>query len=188
MDGDWIGRTRFPGEFGNVQEQFQYGNVGNDQFPVAYFAGQGNDSYALFFDNPYRQFYDFTKQSWIASFESPELRLYLLTGPDFQDLRQDYLELTGHPPVPPKSAFGLWISEFGYDNWSDLDDKLCTLRLSHFPVDGFVLDGQWYGGFQNDSDDTHVGSLDWDEKNFPDPAQKIAQLGDEQGVGIIPIE
>lgn len=188
MDGDWVGRSRFPGKFGNVQEPFDFGNVGNDQFPVVYFAGQGLESYALFFDNAYKQFYDFTTENWVATFSSPQLRFYLLSGPDFPDLRQDYMELTGRPPVPPKKAFGLWISEYGFDNWGELEDKLRTLRSHGFPVDGFVLDLQWYGGIQGGSDDTRMGSLRWDEQNFPDPAGEIARLRDEQGVGIIPIE
>lgn len=47
-----------------------------------------------------------------------------MTGPDVGDVRSDYLELTGRPPVPPKKAFGLWISEFGYDSWSEIDTEL----------------------------------------------------------------
>ena len=41
-----------------------------------------------------------------------------MTGPNLPDLRRDYMELTGHPPVPPKKLFGLWVSEYGYDNWA----------------------------------------------------------------------
>ncbi len=116
------------------------------------------------------------------------LRFYLMTGPDLQDLRQDYLELTGRPTVPPKKMFGLWISEYGYDNWAELEDKLRTLRENHFPVDGFVLDLQWFGGIKSNSDDTHMGSLDWDLSKFPNPADKIQSLNESQGVGIMLIE
>ncbi|MEJ2711029.1 MAG: glycoside hydrolase family 31 protein, partial [Anaerolineales bacterium] len=187
-DGDWVGRQRFPGEYGNVQEPFNNGNVGNDQFPIAYFAGQNSDSYALFVDNQYRQFWDFSDDPWRAAMGGQSVRFYLMTGPDLKDLRSDYLELVGRPPVPPKKAFGLWVSEYGFDNWAELEDKLRTLRENHFPIDGFILDLQWYGGITGDSDDTRMGSLTWDEGNFPDPAQKIASLKDDQGIGIITIE
>ena len=187
-DGDWIGRSRFPGDYGNVQEPFNNGNVGNDQFPILYLAGEGLDSYALFLDSPYKQFWTFEDEPWKTTMQGKWVRFFVLTGKDLQDLRQDFMELVGKPLVPPKQAFGMWVSEYGYDNWAELEDKLRTLRENHFPVDGFVLDLQWYGGIQEKSDDTHMGSLTWDEQNFPDPEGKIAALRDEQGVGIIAIE
>ncbi len=187
-DGDWVGRNRFTGDYGNVQEPWNNGSVGNDQFPIAYFAGQGSDSYALFMDNPYKQVWSFDKEPWRAVMAGDWVRFYVMTGPNLQDLRQDYMELTGRPPVPPKKAFGLWISEYGYDNWAELEDKLRTLRENRFPVDGFVLDLQWYGGIVENSDDTRQGSLTWDEQNFPDPQGKIASLREDEGVGIVAIE
>jgi len=187
-DGDWVGRARYPGDFGNIQAPFDGGSVGNDQFPILYLVGQGLDSYALFVDNQYKQNWNFIQPSWRVFMEGQWIRFYILTGPDLKDLRQDFMELVGKPPVPPKKAFGLWISEYGYDNWAELEDKLSTLRANRFPVDGFVLDLQWYGGIREGSDDTQTGSLTWDEGNFPDPEAKIAYLRDEQGVGIAVIE
>ncbi len=188
MDGDWAGRIRASGDYGNFQGPWNNGNVGNDQFPIVYLAGAGSDSYALFFDNQYKQVWAFDKAPWRAVMRGEALRFYLLAGPDLPDLRQDYMELTGRPPVPPKKALGLWISEYGFDNWAELEDKLRTLRENRFPVDGFVLDLQWYGGIQANSDDTRMGSLTWDEANFPDPQEEIARLRDEEGVGIVVIE
>ena len=56
------------------------------------------------------------------------------------------MELTGRPPVPPRKAFGLWVSEFGYDNWDEIDGLKAGLRGAGFPLDGFVLDLNWFGG------------------------------------------
>ena len=187
-DGDWVGRARYPGDFGNIQAPFDGGSVGNDQFPVLYLLGQGLDSYALFVDNQYKQNWNFIQQTWRVFMEGQWVRFYILTGPDLKDLRQDFMELVGKPPVPPKKAFGLWISEYGYDNWAELEDKLNSLRANRFPVDGFVLDLQWYGGIREGSDDTQTGSLTWDVDNFPDSQVKIDYLRDEQGVGIVVIE
>lgn len=187
-EGDWVGRVRSPGSgMGNAMVGWNGGGVGNTQIPIVYFAGQGLDSYALFADNTYRQRWDFTRAPWKAELGGNWLRFYLMSGPDLQDLRQDYLELTGRPPVPPKKMFGLWISEYGYDNWRELDSKLWTLRQNQFPVDGFVLDLQWFGGIQG-NDNTRMGSLSWDLTRFPNPADKIATLRDTQGIGILTIE
>lgn len=187
--GDWVGRTRTTGSFmGNAMVGWDGGAVGNAQFPIAYFLGQGLDSYALFADNAYAQTWNFKQEPWQATMKGDWMRFYLMSGSDLQDLRQDYLELVGHPLVPPKKMFGLWVSEYGYDNWGELDDKLSTLRAHHFPVDGFVLDLQWFGGILSGSDNSPMGSLDWDLVKFPNPSAKITELKQKQGVGIITIE
>jgi alpha-glucosidase len=188
-DGDWVGRVRSPGgEMGNAMDSWNGGWVGNTQFPIAYFAGRGTDSYALFMDNLYKQNWDFTATPWKAEMWGNWLRFYLMTGPDLQDLRQDYMDLVGHPLVPPKKMFGLWISEYGYDNWSELKGKLRTLRQEQFPVDGFVLDLQWFGGVQSGSDNSSMGSLTWDLEKFPAPETQISQLREDEGIGIMVIE
>ncbi len=188
-DGDWMGRVRSPGnEMGNAVVQWNGGAVGNVQFPVVYLAGEGTDSYALFLDHPYAQRWDLASDPWTVQTGGDPLRVYLMSGPDLQDLRQDYLELVGRPPVPPKAMFGLWVSEYGYDDWAEVEDKLRTLRANGFPVDGFVLDLQWFGGVDWGSKDSPTGSLTWDRDRFPEPQKKIAELREEQGVGIVLIE
>jgi alpha-glucosidase len=188
-DGDWVGRVRSSsGQFGNTIEAWNGGQVGNTQFPIAYFLGADLDSYALFIDSPYKQRWDFTGQRWTAKLWGDWLRFYVLTGPDLQDLRHDYLELTGRPPVPPKKMFGLWLSEYGFDNWAELNETLSTLRSNHFPVDGFLLDIQWFGGVIWGSPDSPMGTLAWDVNRFPNPSNQIARLRDEQGAGVMLIE
>ena len=69
-----------------------------------------------------------------------EMRRYFSDFADHFDLRKDYLELVGHPLVPPRKMFGLWVSEYGYDDWAELEDKIRTLHANNFPVDGAVLE------------------------------------------------
>ncbi|MCA9874254.1 MAG: DUF5110 domain-containing protein, partial [Anaerolineales bacterium] len=184
-NGDWLGSRRTPGVVGNEMQGFSGGAVGNAQFPVMYALGSGTDNVALFVDTVYKQEWDFTGAPWTMTTSADPLRWYVLTGPDLPDLRSDYLELTGRPPVPPKPLFGLWVSEYGYDDWAELDDKRQTLDDNQFPQDGFVLDLQWFGGIQTPS---QMGSLSWDLDNFPDPAGKIAELQAEEGLDLILIE
>ncbi|MEJ2749542.1 MAG: glycoside hydrolase family 31 protein, partial [Anaerolineae bacterium] len=184
-NGDWVGSRRTPGVVGNEMEGYSGGAVGNAQFPIMYALGDGFDNYALFVDAVYKQEWDFTGAPWTMTTAADPLRWYVFTGPDLPDLRADYLELTGRPPVPPKPLFGLWVSEYGYDDWAELDDKRQTLDENQFPQDGFVLDLQWFGGIQTPS---QMGSLSWDLTNFPDPAAKIAKLQTEEGLELILIE
>jgi alpha-glucosidase len=135
---------------------FNAGANGNTQMPILYAVrGASYDNYALFLDNSYRHRWDFGAETkWRVEVSDGPLSLYLMTGKDLADLRGDYMELVGHPLVPPKKMFGLWVSEYGYDDWSELDGKLDSLLKKDFPLDGFVLDLQWFGGIQAGSDDT----------------------------------
>ena len=113
---------------------------------------------------------------------------YVMTGSNLPNLRQGYMELVGHPLVPPKKMFGLWVSEFGYHNWTDVNNKMAGLINSNFPLDGFVLDSGlvWRrgGGLYN----SMMGNLAWDTLNFPGPAAQLAAYKADYGVGIMNIE
>lgn len=69
-----------------------------------------------------------------------------------------------------------------------MEDKLRTLQENKFPVDGFVLDLQWFGGITPNSDNTRMGALTFDEVKFPNPSQKISELQNDKGIGIMLIE
>lgn len=189
-DIDWDGRVREGGEFGNVMAGFNGGANGNTQIPVMYVVnGATYENYALFLDNVYKQRWDFTAQSqWKVEMSGEQIRFYVMTGPDLLDLRKDYLELVGHPLVPPRKMFGLWVSEFGYDNWAELEDKIRTLQENNFPVDGVVLDLQWFGGIPSITRQCGMGSLDFNPTTFPDPADTISNYVDRLGIGVMLIE
>jgi len=189
-DGDWVGRQRTPG--GNYGNAMVYdtdnGPVGNAQIPVLFAVGANNANYGMFVDQVYKQQWDLTGDPWTMDTWGDQLRWYVMSGPDLPDLRKDYLELTGRPPVPPKKAFGLWMSEYGYDNWNEIDTTLAGLRANKFPTDGVMLDVNWFGGVTAGSDNTRMGTLEWDPVNFPNPAAKLAAYQNTNGVGVMTIE
>ena len=189
-DGDWVGRQRTPG--GNYGNAMVYdtdnGPVGNAQIPVLFAVGANNANYGMFVDQVYKQQWDLTGDPWTMDTWGDQLRWYVISGPDLPDLRKDYLELTGRPPVPPKKAFGLWMSEYGYDNWNEIDTTLAGLRANKFPTDGVMLDVNWFGGVTAGSDNTRMGTLEWDPVNFPNPTAKLAAYQSTNGVGVMTIE
>ena len=186
VDGNWIGKRWVSlNLYGNVMTQNNGGNVGSAQFPILYALGPDSQNYALFLDDVYRQYWTFTADPFTVTTSNDTLRWYIMTGADLPDLRRDYMELTGRPPVPPKQMFGLWVSEYGYDNWDEVNSVLQSLEDADFPLDGFVLDLLWFGGINGDS---QIGSLSWDETDFPDPAAFIAALREQYGVGVMTIE
>ncbi|MGF1641591.1 MAG: TIM-barrel domain-containing protein [Rhodospirillales bacterium] len=200
-DGDWLAHGVREGlnNLGNGFQGFQNAAVGNVQIPVYYAVGDGGLNYAVMLDNVYWQKWDFEKFWWEVRMFGDQVRWYVMTGPDLPDLRADFMELTGRPPVPPRKSFGLWVSEFGYDNWGQIDALLAGLRAADFPVDGFVLDLNWFGGIVlGDASQSNMGRLDWDEDqalrnlatnpySFPDPATRVAAYAADH-VGITTIE
>jgi alpha-glucosidase len=187
-DGDWIGRKRIPGNrMGNAMVYQGEGAVGNTQIPIMYLLGEGKQNLALFFDHVQPLVFDFTKAPYSIQGKGKRARIILIAGENLADLRSRYLALTGKPPVPPKAMFGLWLSEYGFDNWQELDSKLASLHKAQFPLSGVVLDLQWFGGIKQNSKHTQMGSLTWDEKNFPNHQQKIAELK-QRGIGVMAIE
>lgn len=189
-DGDWVGRVRTPGNSqGNAMVyDADNGPVANAQIPVLFAVGANSENYGLFVDQVYKQEWNLTGDPWTMQTWGDQIRWYTMTGPDLPDLRADYMELTGRPPVPPKKVFGLWVSEFGYDSWTEIDGILSGLRTADFPIDGFLLDLGWYGGVTAGSDDTKMGTLTWDTTAFPNPAATIAGYQTNDGIGLITIE
>jgi alpha-glucosidase (family GH31 glycosyl hydrolase) len=196
---DWKGRVRHSGAhptqfqddpigvYGNSMTFLAGGNVGNAMFPVLHMVDEAGSDAMLFLDNASDTQWDFTRRPWRVKLRQGEVRGALAWGEESQALRSRYLAWTGRPPVPPRKAFGLWVSEYGYENWEELEDKEKSLRENRFPVDGFVLDLQWFGGIEEKSPDSQMGTLTFDLESFPDPAAKIAELG-QRGLGIIVIE
>jgi alpha-glucosidase (family GH31 glycosyl hydrolase) len=202
-DGDWVGQVRYSGgqddpsggdpikgpTFGNSFVKFGgEGMIGNTQFPVMYATGDDGQSWMLFLDNIYKQRWDFASTPWKVQMHGEPIRFFLSVDRGLPELRKTFLSIVGRPLVPPKKAFGLWISEYGFENWHELEDKLNSLRKNNFPVDGFLLDLQWFGGIKGDSEDSRMGSLEFDRKAFPDPEQKIHDLWKAQGIGLVTIE
>ncbi len=194
-DGDWLEhRVREEQPVGQEQAHGNgfmpfgpAGMVGNVQFPVLYAVGDNHLNYALFLDNFYKQRWDFSEDPWRVRMWGDQIRYYIHTGPDLPDLRKDYMELVGKPPVPPRKSLGLWVSEFGYRNWEQIENLRSGLRRDNFPVDGFVLDLQWFGGVTAGSPDSRMGKLDWDPVGFPDPDANIAKFQNDH-IGLVAIE
>ncbi len=201
-DGDWIEHGMRNGQPSGQQQSHgngfmpfgQAGLVGNIQFPVLYALGDNKLNYGLFIDNVYKQDWDFSSSNWQVRMWGDQLHFYLMAGKDLPDIRSDYMELTGRPPVLPKKSLGLWVSEFGYKNWEEVNILKNGLRKHDFPLDGFVLDLFWFGGIKDSSPDSPMGKLDWDSNNkdgndyyFPNPKTTITDLSNDH-IGLVAIE
>ncbi|MGN9836711.1 TIM-barrel domain-containing protein [Nonomuraea sp. H19] len=99
---------------------------------------------------------------------------YVLAGPAPSDVLDRYDRLTCRPSLPPKWAFGTWISSgFCVDSQERVLARARTIRERGIPCDVLHLDTYWQA-------DGHWSELRWDPVNFPDPDGMLAEL-DQMG-------
>ncbi len=208
---DWIGHRRqvdvqnVSNEFkpyGHGLQSYVAGTEGYIQIPILMVAS-GPQPFALVLDYVYRVEADFTTNPWsvvlgsaVAGSPTFPIRVYVVGGATPLEVRRRVMDLLGRPPVPPRKAFGLWVSEFGFENWNDVDRVLHGQRAGSFPIDGIVLDLFWFGGIaQQGVDHSEMGRLGWDitdtpavdDPFFPDPQGKLADYANKH-VGFALIE
>mmetsp|Transcript_3558 Transcript_3558/g.8876 ORF Transcript_3558/g.8876 Transcript_3558/m.8876 type:complete len:904 (+) Transcript_3558:44-2755(+) len=205
-DGDWVkwGRFGSADEFGNEMRN----NPGTDgdttrettgkggmlQFPfLLALPKPGHKSFlGLLLDNTYKQSWDFSSPDWwtIATPNTPvhvPHRLFVIVAEQPLDVRSRFMRLVGTPPVPPRKAFGLWMSEYGFESWEEADAVVKSVRDAHMPIDGIVLDLSWFGGIRSGSPQSSIGALDWDTQRFPEPREHIEAYRRDD-LGVIAIE
>ncbi|MFC6020263.1 TIM-barrel domain-containing protein [Plantactinospora solaniradicis] len=99
---------------------------------------------------------------------------YVLAGPTPPEILGRYDRLTSRPALPPKWAFGTWISSgFFRDSQQRVLERARQIRDRGIPCDVLHLDCYWQvAGAWSD--------LRWDAEQFPDPTGMLATLA-EQG-------
>ena len=208
---DWVGRRRSVVDanvmdkfrpYGHGTQLYEEGVEGYLQIPVLMVAG-GPQPFALVLDYVFRIEADFGTNPWalrlgsdVAGNPTFPVRVYVVGGATSLDVRRRVMDLLGRPPVPPRKAFGLWMSEFGFETWQDVDHTIGGFRGGAYPFDGIVLDLFWFGGIgQQGVDHSEVGRLGWDitdtpgvnDPYFPDPQATLASYR-ERHIGFALIE
>jgi len=98
------------------------------------------------------------------------LDYYVIAGPDPNAIISRYADLVSHPILPPKWAFGLWMSSgFKRDSADEVLARARELRAHDIPADVLHLDCYWqkFGRWSDNQ---------WDTEMFPDPAGLIRQV------------
>jgi alpha-D-xyloside xylohydrolase len=111
----------------------------------------------------------FSRASYIVTVESDHLDYFVFWGPSFKHILHRYADLTGHAPVPPQWAFGLWMSRCYFHNRAVAEEVAHKLRELEIPADVMVFDGYWVR-------DGHQCDLLWDEERFNNPQDMLADL------------
>ncbi|MCX6119147.1 MAG: DUF5110 domain-containing protein [Proteobacteria bacterium] len=183
-----LGRvTQTAGDYGNFMKSHLGGAVGEVIFPVTYSLGGGEETHLFILDNVYKQTWDLSTSTWNIGMFGDSIAGFVGVYTNPLQARKKLMTLTGKPLLPPKKIFGFWMSEYGYDDWQEIDQRLNSMRSDRFPIDGFFLDLQWFGNVTPGSDFTAMGKLRFDESKFPEPKRNIDRYS-RQGIGLIPIE
>ncbi len=98
------------------------------------------------------------------------LDYYVIAGPNLKSIVMRYGNLVSLPILPPKWAFGLWMSSgFKEDNADDVLARAKEMRTHDIPCDVMHLDCYWqrFGRWSE---------MLWDAEMFPNPAHMIQQL------------
>jgi oligosaccharide 4-alpha-D-glucosyltransferase len=149
---------------------YEYGEQ-NLNFSVPFFIS--SKGYGIFFDNPSKGYVDIGKTNpahFEAAFTAGQLNFYLILGKTTDEIMRKYTALTGRQSIPPRWAFGNFMSRFGYTSEEQVKEIYNNMKADSFPMDAVIFDLFWFG----DSIKGTMGNLDWMNKTkWPDPKRMI---------------
>ncbi len=134
-----------------------------------------NKKYAVLFDNSASGFLDIGKtERNTLSFEAVGGRTsyIVFSGNTYPELINNYVDVTGKQPLPPRWALGNFASRFGYKSEQEVRNTVAKFEQEDMPLDALILDLYWFGPDIKG----HMGTLDWDKKAFPTPIDMMADL------------
>ncbi|MCP4323934.1 MAG: DUF4968 domain-containing protein, partial [Alteromonadales bacterium] len=146
-------------------------------------AVMSSEKYIMLFDNSAKGYMDLAKtEKNILEFSAVAGRMaYIVFAADsYPKLLNNYVDVTGKQPLPPRWSLGNYASRFGYRSETEVRDTVNKFIDLDFPLDALVLDLYWFGKDIKG----HMGNLAWDKEAFPEPDKMIADIK-EQGVKTI---
>lgn len=140
----------------------------------------GSTCFGLFVDFPGKVYYDigYTRHD-LFSFhtETPDYDLYLLSGENENAICKEFRTLIGRSYIPPRWAFGLAQSRWGYKTEEDVREVARQYKEHDLPLDMICMDID----YMQDYADFTVN-----RERFPDLAKLSADLK-AQGIRLVPI-
>ena len=140
----------------------------------------GSTCFGLFVDFPGKVYYDIGySRHDLFSFhtETPDYDLYLLSGGNENAICKEFRTLIGRSYIPPKWAFGLAQSRWGYKTEEDVREVARQYKEHDLPLDMICMDIE----YMQDYADFTVN-----KERFPDLAKLSADLK-AQGIRLVPI-
>ena len=101
----------------------------------------------------------------------------IIVGDSWQNLIENYTNLTGKQPLPPRWALGNFSSRFGYHSKKETEATIAKFKEDSIPVDAVILDLYWFGKTIQGT----MGNLEAYKDSFPDVKGMISRFK-EKGV------
>ena len=146
-----------------------------DQMYFGLPAVMSNDKYMIIYDNTASGWLDIgSTESDVLKFESVGGRssYLVIAGDSYPALIENYTDVTGRQPLPPRWAFGNYASRFGYHTEKEARKVVRRFQRADIPLDAIILDIYWFGPDIKG----HMGNLDWDRDAWPTPEKMIADF------------
>lgn len=140
----------------------------------------GSTCFGLFVDFPGKVYYDIGySRHDLLSFhtETPDYDLYLLSGGNENAICREFRTLIGRSYIPPRWAFGLAQSRWGYKTEEDVREVARQYKEHDLPLDMICMDIE----YMQDYADFTVN-----KERFPDLTKLSADLK-AQGIRLVPI-
>ena len=140
----------------------------------------GSTCFGLCVDFPGKVYYDIGySRHGLLSFhtETPDYDLYLLSGGNENAICREFRTLIGRSYIPPRWAFGLAQSRWGYKTEEDVREVARQYKEHDLPLDMICMDIE----YMQDYADFTVN-----KERFPDLAKLSADLK-AQGIRLVPI-
>ena len=140
----------------------------------------GSTCFGLFVDFPGKVYYDIGySRHALLSFhtETPDYDLYLLSGGNENAICREFRTLIGRSYIPPRWAFGLAQSRWGYKTEEDVREVARQYKEHDLPLDMICMDIE----YMQDYADFTVN-----KERFPDLTKLSADLK-AQGIRLVPI-
>ncbi len=142
-----------------------------------------SNKYLLHFDNAPIGFLDLdSKKDNSLQYETISGRktYQVVAGDSWEDLLDQYTDLTGKQPMIPRWALGNFSSRFGYHSQREVEQTIQRFKEDSIAVDAVILDLYWFGKEMKGT----MGNLEFERDSFPEPQKMIAKLA-RQGVKTI---
>lgn len=106
----------------------------------------------------------------------------VIVGESWYDIINNYTDLTGKQPMPPRWALGNFSSRFGYHSQEEVEMTIDKFKEEEIPVDAIILDLYWFGKTIKGT----MGNLEVFRDSFPDFEGMVKRLS-AKGVKTITI-
>jgi len=134
--------------------------------------------YMLHFDNAPVGYLDLdSKKNNSLTYETISGRktYQVIIGDTWQELIENYTNLTGKQPLPPRWVLGNFSSRFGYHSQKETENTIAKFKEDKIPVDAVILDLYWFGKTVQGT----MGNLEVDKDSFPDMKGMVYKLKDK---------